>query len=222
MLWSKALVYADLSHTDLKKLRRVGLTLSPPKPFHFSFRCVHSAWLPEHTDEITHRMNKRISMITGLSMDTAEDLQVGNYGIGGFYAPHFDFGRVRSAALLVLVHVRRISVVLWLTLFQLSFNCLKWKRRIPQKQHIQRINDEIFVLSGFWTHCIYLPCKVVGIFNAMNISLIISQRYPFELWWQQFDKHTFSGLTSRACIHTFGTNIIHISMEVLADLIILS
>ena len=27
-------------------------------------------------------------------MDTAEELQVVNYGIGGHYEPHFDFARV--------------------------------------------------------------------------------------------------------------------------------
>lgn len=32
--------------------------------------------------------------ITGLDMDTAEDLQVVNYGIGGHYEPHFDYARV--------------------------------------------------------------------------------------------------------------------------------
>lgn len=27
-------------------------------------------------------------------MDTAEELQIANYGIGGQYEPHFDFARV--------------------------------------------------------------------------------------------------------------------------------
>lgn len=32
--------------------------------------------------------------MTGLTMSTAEELQVVNYGIGGHYEPHFDFARV--------------------------------------------------------------------------------------------------------------------------------
>ncbi|VDP76401.1 unnamed protein product, partial [Echinostoma caproni] len=65
--------------------------------YHEKFRVVPNAWLPDDLDEVTHRMNKRIHALTGLSMETAEDLQVGNYGIGGYYAPHFDFGRVRQS-----------------------------------------------------------------------------------------------------------------------------
>merc|ERR1711973_151853 len=30
---------------------------------------------------------------TGLNMETSEELQVSNYGIGGHYEPHFDFAR---------------------------------------------------------------------------------------------------------------------------------
>jgi hypothetical protein len=33
-------------------------------------------------------------MVTGLNMETSEELQVANYGIGGHYEPHFDFARV--------------------------------------------------------------------------------------------------------------------------------
>uniref|UniRef100_A0A4W5MYB7 procollagen-proline 4-dioxygenase n=1 Tax=Hucho hucho TaxID=62062 RepID=A0A4W5MYB7_9TELE len=38
-------------------------------------------------------INQRIEDITGLNVKTAEELQVANYGVGGQYEPHFDFGR---------------------------------------------------------------------------------------------------------------------------------
>ena len=52
-----------------------------------NYRIQKTAWLKEgeeaDTTDIVSRYNKRISDITGLSTDTAELLQLGNYGIGG-------------------------------------------------------------------------------------------------------------------------------------------
>uniref|UniRef100_A0AAR2JPH4 procollagen-proline 4-dioxygenase n=1 Tax=Pygocentrus nattereri TaxID=42514 RepID=A0AAR2JPH4_PYGNA len=42
---------------------------------------------------VIETINQRIEDLTGLEMDTAEELQVANYGVGGQYEPHFDFGR---------------------------------------------------------------------------------------------------------------------------------
>ena len=38
----------------------------------------------------------RVGDVTGLNMETSEELQVANYGMGGHYEPHFDFARVSS------------------------------------------------------------------------------------------------------------------------------
>ena len=37
-----------------------------------------------------------VNSITNLSMETAEEWQIANYGIGGQYDPHFDFARVKT------------------------------------------------------------------------------------------------------------------------------
>ncbi|XP_040200575.1 prolyl 4-hydroxylase subunit alpha-2 isoform X1 [Rana temporaria] len=58
-----------------------------------SYRVSKSAWLEEYEDPIIGRVNKRMQAITGLTADTAELLQVANYGMGGQYEPHFDFSR---------------------------------------------------------------------------------------------------------------------------------
>ncbi|VDK66543.1 unnamed protein product [Onchocerca ochengi] len=53
----------------------------------------YSAWLKDEEHEIVHRINRRIDLMTNLEQETSEELQVGNYGIGGHYDPHFDFAR---------------------------------------------------------------------------------------------------------------------------------
>ncbi|KAL6102040.1 p4ha1 [Pungitius sinensis] len=57
------------------------------------YRISKSAWLTGYEDPIIDKINQRIEDLTGLEMDTAEELQVANYGVGGQYEPHFDFGR---------------------------------------------------------------------------------------------------------------------------------
>ncbi|XP_037638399.1 prolyl 4-hydroxylase subunit alpha-1b isoform X3 [Sebastes umbrosus] len=57
------------------------------------YRVSKSAWLTGYEDPIIDKINQRIEDLTGLEMDTAEELQIANYGVGGQYEPHFDFGR---------------------------------------------------------------------------------------------------------------------------------
>ncbi|XP_072546686.1 prolyl 4-hydroxylase subunit alpha-1b isoform X1 [Salminus brasiliensis] len=57
------------------------------------YRISKSAWLTADEHPVIERINQRIEDLTGLEMDTAEELQVANYGVGGQYEPHFDFGR---------------------------------------------------------------------------------------------------------------------------------
>uniref|UniRef100_A0A667ZIR5 Prolyl 4-hydroxylase subunit alpha-1 n=1 Tax=Myripristis murdjan TaxID=586833 RepID=A0A667ZIR5_9TELE len=57
------------------------------------YRVSKSAWLTAYEHPVIERINQRIEDLTGLEMDTAEELQVANYGVGGQYEPHFDFGR---------------------------------------------------------------------------------------------------------------------------------
>uniref|UniRef100_A0A673B881 procollagen-proline 4-dioxygenase n=1 Tax=Sphaeramia orbicularis TaxID=375764 RepID=A0A673B881_9TELE len=57
------------------------------------YRVSKSAWLGAYEHPVVDQINQRIEDITGLDVSTAEDLQVANYGVGGQYEPHFDFGR---------------------------------------------------------------------------------------------------------------------------------
>lgn len=57
------------------------------------YRISKSAWLTNREHRVVNQLSLRIQAITGLNMDTAEELQVVNYGIGGHYEPHYDFAR---------------------------------------------------------------------------------------------------------------------------------
>ncbi|XP_023647426.2 prolyl 4-hydroxylase subunit alpha-2-like [Paramormyrops kingsleyae] len=58
-----------------------------------NYRVSKSAWLEYKVDPVIARVTRRIADVTGLSLETAESLQVANYGIGGQYEPHYDFSR---------------------------------------------------------------------------------------------------------------------------------
>lgn len=58
------------------------------------YRISKSAWLKEHEDDVVENVAKRVEAMTGLTTETAEELQVVNYGVGGHYDPHYDFARV--------------------------------------------------------------------------------------------------------------------------------
>ncbi|XP_065087046.1 prolyl 4-hydroxylase subunit alpha-1-like [Ochlerotatus camptorhynchus] len=58
-----------------------------------NYRISKSAWLKDQEHPYIKAIGQRVEDMTGLTMTTAEELQVVNYGIGGHYEPHFDFAR---------------------------------------------------------------------------------------------------------------------------------
>lgn len=58
-----------------------------------NYRISKSAWLRDEEHEKIRNIGLRVEDMTGLTIETAEELQVVNYGIGGHYEPHFDFAR---------------------------------------------------------------------------------------------------------------------------------
>ncbi|XP_071438685.1 prolyl 4-hydroxylase subunit alpha-1 [Hetaerina americana] len=58
-----------------------------------NYRISKSAWLKAEDDPKIARVNQRVEDLSSLTVETAEELQVVNYGIGGHYEPHFDFAR---------------------------------------------------------------------------------------------------------------------------------
>ncbi|KAL8609462.1 hypothetical protein ACOMHN_037984 [Nucella lapillus] len=58
-----------------------------------TYRISKSAWLKGTDHPTVAKINQRIQAITGLDIETAEELQIANYGVGGHYEPHYDFAK---------------------------------------------------------------------------------------------------------------------------------
>lgn len=75
-------------------LKRAAVSASDEKgPEYSSVRISKSAWLRDSDHSVLDKLSRKIQIVTGLSMETAEELQVLNYGIGGHYEAHFDYSR---------------------------------------------------------------------------------------------------------------------------------
>ncbi|CAF2043981.1 unnamed protein product [Rotaria magnacalcarata] len=53
-------------------------------------RISKSAWLRDEDSPVVARLSQLISALTNLTMETAEEIQIANYGIGGYQSPHVD------------------------------------------------------------------------------------------------------------------------------------
>ncbi|XP_050984443.1 prolyl 4-hydroxylase subunit alpha-3 isoform X2 [Labeo rohita] len=62
------------------------------------YRISKSAWLKDSAYGVVGKVDRRITMVTGLNVQLpyAEYLQVVNYGIGGHYEPHFDHATTKN------------------------------------------------------------------------------------------------------------------------------
>ncbi|KAH9375752.1 hypothetical protein HPB48_014636 [Haemaphysalis longicornis] len=55
-------------------------------------------WLADEEHPLVFRVSAAVSAVTGMDVACAEDLQVGNYGVGGHYSPHPDYGEPEEPA----------------------------------------------------------------------------------------------------------------------------
>ena len=69
------------------ELTLIVFTLSPP------CHVIFSAGLEPSDDPLGYvaSIDQHIEDVTGLGIDTAEMLEVANYGVGGHFQPHYDF-----------------------------------------------------------------------------------------------------------------------------------
>nr|CAD2169308.1 unnamed protein product [Meloidogyne enterolobii] len=95
-------VVADEEIEILKRLSMPKMTISKVQhlktgePIIAPYRISKIAWLYPWENEVVLQLFKRMIFMTNLNMGSAEPLQIGNYGIGGHFRPHFDFARDNS------------------------------------------------------------------------------------------------------------------------------
>ncbi|XP_028668628.1 prolyl 4-hydroxylase subunit alpha-2-like [Erpetoichthys calabaricus] len=95
------------------KLARAGVSdRKTGGQFIAEYRVSKSAWLREEDHLVVFRLNQRIADVTGLSMESAEPLQVANYGVGGQYEPHYDFPRIHVNDTVFKLNGSRIATLL--------------------------------------------------------------------------------------------------------------
>ncbi|XP_065062903.1 prolyl 4-hydroxylase subunit alpha-1-like [Rhopilema esculentum] len=91
-----------LSESEIQKIKELATprlnraTIQDPNTGELKvadYRISKSAWLKYDSHPILTGIKRRTEDASGLTLDTAEELQVANYGIGGHYEPHFDFAR---------------------------------------------------------------------------------------------------------------------------------
>ncbi|XP_067138397.1 prolyl 4-hydroxylase subunit alpha-1-like [Centruroides vittatus] len=86
-------------------LKRAAVSSRDERGEEFSnTRISKSAWLKDSDHSIVDKLSFRIQCATGLSLLTAEELQVLNYGIGGHYEAHFDYSREDEAINILTKH----------------------------------------------------------------------------------------------------------------------
>jgi prolyl 4-hydroxylase len=77
-------------------------------------RISKSGWLDDTEHKHIRAISLRVQDMTRMTVDTAEQLQVVNYGVGGHYAPHFDFARkTEESNLAYLGTGNRVATVLF-------------------------------------------------------------------------------------------------------------
>ncbi|XP_051521947.1 prolyl 4-hydroxylase subunit alpha-3 [Myxocyprinus asiaticus] len=112
------LFHGFVTHAEAKSIRdyavpglRRSVVASGVNQATAEYRISKSAWLKESTHAVVGKLDRRITMVTGLNVQPpyAEYLQVVNYGIGGHYEPHFDHATSDSSPLYKLKTGNRVA-----------------------------------------------------------------------------------------------------------------
>eukprot|EP00795_Rhopilema_esculentum_P013260 gene13260-4092_t len=99
---------AVLSDNEVQRIKELALPMLNRATVHnpstgriefANYRISKSAWLEDSLDPLIKKIDTKIEAMTNLTMETAESLQIANYGIGGHYDTHFDFSRLSDVSM---------------------------------------------------------------------------------------------------------------------------
>ncbi|KAK7883076.1 hypothetical protein WMY93_029250 [Mugilogobius chulae] len=105
----------DTEAEDVKRMAQPGLrrsvVASGVKQSAADYRISKSAWLKNSSHAVIEKLDRRISMVTGLNVNHpfGEYLQVVNYGIAGHYEPHFDHATAPTSPVYKLNSGNRVA-----------------------------------------------------------------------------------------------------------------
>ncbi|XP_013142674.1 PREDICTED: prolyl 4-hydroxylase subunit alpha-1-like isoform X2 [Papilio polytes] len=94
------------------RLKRASVVDFMGKGTTSDYRIAKLAWLKDEDSPVVTRVSQRVEDFTGLSIASAEKLQVLNYGIGGYYVPHHD-NQLKSKMRFENVFDKRLATVIF-------------------------------------------------------------------------------------------------------------
>ncbi|XP_037954286.1 prolyl 4-hydroxylase subunit alpha-1-like isoform X1 [Teleopsis dalmanni] len=105
---------AILKHMAIPQLKRATVySENSSKSVVVDRRTSQFAWFYDKTNDVTIRLNERITDMTGFNLVGSEMLQVMNYGLGGHYDTHYDFFNVSADTEIIRTTGNRIATVLF-------------------------------------------------------------------------------------------------------------
>ena len=94
-----SMIYNFVTHSEMDELKTLSeyhLNRAMAGSTYIEERVQSSSWHHENTSASIWNLSNRVNYITGLdAIESAETWQVGQYGLGGYYAAHFDYNAKR-------------------------------------------------------------------------------------------------------------------------------
>jgi prolyl 4-hydroxylase len=108
---------AEIKELANQKLHRATVFVDDEVNSPAVFRISKFGWLEDSESERVRTLSRRVEDMTGMTVETAEELQVVNYGIGGQYVPHCDETSERKHLLDIGVGYRVSTLLFYVSIY---------------------------------------------------------------------------------------------------------